>query len=138
MSLKYEPASEPLHISVKRRGSVLLVEGHVHEHPWLLVAVRQPCPGGERRLVITEHEMNMPREVALLGSIRNNVLFSPMSRGSPALPRGLHGSGFMGVYRGTSLIRKHPPPRTTIQGYLAHKKTSTPKDHHRALGIVLL
>ena len=27
-------------------------------------------------------------------------------------------------YRGTSFIRKNPPPRTTIQGYLGYKVTS--------------
>jgi len=29
----------------------------------------------------------------------------------------------LATYRGTSLTRKRLPPRTTIQGYLAHKKT---------------
>ena len=33
---------------------------------------------------------------------------------------------------------RHHQPRTLLQGYLAHKTLSSPKDHYVAIGIGLL
>jgi hypothetical protein len=43
-----------------------------------------------------------------------------------SLGRDAHMAVVLVTYRGISLIRNTYPPRTTIQGFLAHEKTPTP------------
>jgi hypothetical protein len=40
--------------------------------------------------------------------------------------------------QGGRLVKAEQSKANAAQGYLAHKKTPTPYDHHRALGIALL
>jgi len=109
MSLKYEPASEPLHISVKFTTRVDLLRSNF----WGLVSRPEhvstydvePLKQADAPWGMGHHGMGGSQGMAIPGEdlyigIAINKLTTETRCEAP--------------YRGTSLTRKRPPPRTSV------------------------